>query len=292
VPVPWRLRTANLPRRSLLAPDIEPDLMSLTKLGPAMGVCGLCCVLAVPAAATAGNNASATLRGSQASMERQHSVALGEKYSFLRTRADIDRTVADGQLVPVTGNGDYELANVSFPFTLPEVRLFIERLGAEYREVCGEPLTVTSLMRPTTRQPRNASRLSVHPTGMAVDLRLPGRPECRGWLEGRLLELEAADLLDVTRERRPPHYHVALFPASYRAYVDSLVEAEQVALEAARQDSIAAAEPEARLHAPRLAAVGTPGGSSSVWLYAALATLPMMLLAAWQRRARRRNPER
>ena len=56
---------------------------------------------------------------------------------------------------------------------------------------------------------------------MAIDLRRPaGR--CRGWLESVLLSLEARGVLEATRERRPPHYHVAVYPKPYAAYVRQL----------------------------------------------------------------------
>ena len=74
------------------------------------------------------------------------------------------------------------------------------------------------------RQPRNASPRSVHPTGMALDLRVPG-PKCRGWLERVLLQLEGSGVLEVSLERRPPHYHVALFPQQYAAYVERITRA-------------------------------------------------------------------
>ncbi len=63
------------------------------------------------------------------------------------------------------------------------------------------------------------------------------RAACRSWLENTLLALERQGLLDVTRERWPPHYHAALFPVSYMAHVERLAAAEQ-----ARADSIAATE--------------------------------------------------
>ena len=116
-------------------------------------------------------------------------------------------------------DGDFRLKDVSFPVTRPEVKLFIERLSRQYRSACGEQLIVTSLTRPVANQPRNASPLSVHPTGMALDLRRPRNRACRRWIEDTLLHLESRGVLDATRERRPPHYHVALFPQEYAAYV-------------------------------------------------------------------------
>ncbi|MCC7042848.1 MAG: LysM peptidoglycan-binding domain-containing protein [Acidobacteria bacterium] len=57
---------------------------------------------------------------------------------------------------------------------------------------------------------------------MALDLRVPTQVSCRRWLESTLLALEGRRVLDVTLERNPPHYHVALFPAPYVAYVASV----------------------------------------------------------------------
>jgi len=96
----------------------------------------------------------------------------------------------------------------------------VERLGAQYRQACGEELVVTSMTRPLSEQPRNASILSVHPTGMAVDFRTSTNSVCRHWLESTLLYLETAGVLEATRERRPSHYHVAVFPDLYADYVN------------------------------------------------------------------------
>src|SRR5690606_29961851 len=87
---------------------------------------------------------------------------------------------------------------------------------------CGEKMVVTSLTRPINLQPANASEASVHPTGMAVDLRVPRDDKCRRWMETTLLSLEGTGVLDVTREYYPPHYHVAVYTKMYGNYVASL----------------------------------------------------------------------
>jgi hypothetical protein len=161
-------------------------------------------------------------------MERQHEVAVEESYSFLRTAADVKRLAASGALVPVSENADLALSGVSFPFARPEVRSFAEHFAARYREATGERLVVTSLTRPEALQPRNAHALSVHPTGMAVDLRVPAGSSQRAWFEGALADMQRQGLIDVTRERTPPHYHIAVFAERWTPF-------------AARQDSIAAA---------------------------------------------------
>lgn len=170
----------------------------------------------------AGALSGQVLSGGSASINRSYRVAQDHDYTFLRNSNQVRRFVDAGYLVRVETTRDFELKEVSFPYARPEVELFVQRLSAQYRRGCGERLVVTSLTRPLSRQPRNASDRSVHPTGMAIDLRRPQGLACRGWLERVLLQLEGSGVLDVTREQRPPHYHVALFPRQYRAYVGRL----------------------------------------------------------------------
>lgn len=164
-----------------------------------------------------------SLRGSEASVNRTHQKAHDHDFTFLTTSAQVRRFADAGYLVRVRPNLDYTLHEVSFPYARPEVATFIQRLGSQYRRACGEQLVVTSLTRPVTRQPRNASSLSVHPTGMAVDLRKSRSWTCRRWLESTLLHLEKAGVLEATRERTPSHYHVAVFPRQYGEYVAALL---------------------------------------------------------------------
>lgn len=163
-----------------------------------------------------------SLRGSLSSVDRQYRVAHDHDYTFLNSGNRVRSFVENGYLVRVPGNAHYTLANVSYPYARPEVKLFIERLAAQYRAACNERLVVTSLTRPRNAQPSNASSRSVHPTGMAVDIRRSNQRSCRAWLEGTLLQLERTGVLEATRERWPPHYHVALFPQPYTRYVASL----------------------------------------------------------------------
>lgn len=163
--------------------------------------------------------AAQSLRGSPASVDKQHRVAVEHDYSFLQSNSQVQRFASRGLLVSLGGNANYELAGVSYPFARPAVKTFVERLSQQYRAACGEPLVVTSLTRPTTKQPRNASDQSVHPAGMAVDLRISRTSKCRSWLERVLLSLETRGVLEATRERFPAHYHVAVFPNDYLAYI-------------------------------------------------------------------------
>jgi hypothetical protein len=160
-----------------------------------------------------------SLRGSPASMAQQHRVAQEHGLTFFRTEAQIREAVARGELVELPGGEDYGVADfVDLPYLHPAARLFVERTAALYRESCGEPLVVTSGVRAIEDQPWNAHELSVHPAGMAVDLRVSAEQACRAWLEDKLQTLEAMRVVNGIREFRPPHYHVAVFPEPYTAY--------------------------------------------------------------------------
>ena len=228
-----------------------------------------------------------TLNGSHSSMVHQHAVAVKLDYSFVRTAAQVNALVADSALERVTPNADLELSGVSFPYARPAVHDFIERLAAEYHAATGSPLVVTSLTRPTTLQPRNASPLSVHPAGMAVDLRIPAEGEALEWLEHELLSLEQSGVIDVTREHRPPHLHVAVFPLQYAEYAAQRppVPASSAASPAApiplRAPTVAmaAANKDGR---PSLAALA--GGSAGVLLLVAAAIGTVLMRTSRQRR--------
>ncbi|MDH3207802.1 MAG: DUF5715 family protein [Gemmatimonadota bacterium] len=164
-----------------------------------------------------------SLQGSSASLDAQNRIARQHDFTFIDTPQRVDHFASQGWLVQIRPTSAVRLDNeVSYPYARPEVELFVRRLGGQYRAACGEQLVVTSLTRPTSRQPRNASDRSVHPTGMAVDLRYSNNRNCRVWLERVLSDLERQGVLEATRERRPVHYHVAIFPRQYAAYVAAL----------------------------------------------------------------------
>lgn len=194
--------------------------------------------------ATAGQAAAQSLHGSRASLDRQNRQARAHDFTYLRNASQVRRFVGAGLLVTVRASRDVLLKDVSFPYARPEVKLFIERLGAQFRAACGEQLVVTSLTRPQSRQPWNASSRSVHPTGMALDLRRSyDHASCSAWLERVLLSLEKKGILEATEEHNPPHYHVALFPDPYADYVarltgGSVAVGDVVSYEVRRQDTL------------------------------------------------------
>ncbi|HEU4994588.1 MAG TPA: DUF5715 family protein [Gemmatimonadaceae bacterium] len=176
------------------------------------------CACALTLAGPVATAFAGDLGGSRAALRRANRVAKRNDYRFLRTASEVREWVRAERLVTVTSTENYELDEVSFPYTRPAVKLFLDRFAAQYRAATGERLVVTSLTRPLNRQPENASALSVHPAGMAVDLRIPKSAKSRRWIERTLLSLEDRTVLDVTRERHPAHYHVAVFPDEYERY--------------------------------------------------------------------------
>ncbi|HEU4564840.1 MAG TPA: DUF5715 family protein [Gemmatimonadaceae bacterium] len=154
-----------------------------------------------------------TLRGTSASVERAHRSARDRGLRFYRTGKSVRHAANDGRLVRLTASRDVRLHDVGYPYVRPATKAFVESLGARYRRACGQPLGVTSAVRPTTEQPLNGSPHSVHPAGIAVDLRKP-RGRCLTWLRKELLSLERRRIVDATEEHQPPHFHVVVYARS------------------------------------------------------------------------------
>lgn len=168
---------------------------------------------------SAGVADAASLSPTRRALLRQDAYARANGLSRLQDDRAIKEMVRRGGLRLIPGNENYEVKeDVRHPYGLPETKLFIEQISAAYHETCGEPLVVTSLVRPRNRQLQNSSPLSVHPTGMAIDLRRSWSRRCRSWISGTLLDLEAAGAIEAAREKGPPHYHVVVFPDEYRAW--------------------------------------------------------------------------
>ncbi|HSU12726.1 DUF5715 family protein [Longimicrobium sp.] len=160
-----------------------------------------------------------TLRGSRGSVERMYGQAKRQDLTFYRTGRGVRSAAAEGELVRLRGNENYRVADASYPYALATTRTFVQRLAAQYRDECGEKLVITSATRPRSVRLRNSVAESVHPSGMAVDIRKPARARCLRWLRQTLLDVEGEGVIDATEEHHPPHFHVAVFPAQYGRYV-------------------------------------------------------------------------
>ena len=158
--------------------------------------------------------AAQSLRGSHASVSLVYRRAVRGGLNFYETTSEVKRAVVRGELVRLNGNSHYRLANIGMPYVRPETKAFVLDLAADYHRACGAPLVITSATRPISRRLANSSELTVHPTGMAIDLRKPaGR--CRVWLRRKLLAAERRGAIEATEERHPPHFHVAVLRSRY-----------------------------------------------------------------------------
>ncbi|CAA0100893.1 Autolysin [Halioglobus japonicus] len=182
-----------------------------------------------------------TLKGSRASIDKQYRTAVSYGFTFVQSANALKSAISANELIHVSPDRYMDLHDVSFPYAVPGTRLFLSRLSSQYYSRCGEKLTVTSLLRPRDRQPANSVAHSVHPTGMAVDLRIPKTRKCRAWLENTLLSLEREKVVDVTRERYPPHYHVAVYAEHYETRVAKLTGKSTRSSDASQSTSYAGA---------------------------------------------------
>ena len=89
-----------------------------------------------------------SLRGSKASVDRMAKQAELHDFTHLRTGGRVEDFVEMGLLVRLTGDANYRLDEVSYPFARPETKLFVERLSRQSRSVCEDGLVVKSLTRP------------------------------------------------------------------------------------------------------------------------------------------------
>lgn len=177
-----------------------------------------------------------SLRGSLASVERMYDHAVRDGLTFYETSSAVRWAAARGELVQLRSDGGYEMHRVAFPFVRPATLTFVERLADDFDQVCREPLVVTSGVRPETRQPANSSQRSVHPTGMAVDLRRP-QGYCLTWLRRTLLDLEGQGVIEATEEHHPAHFHVAVFGPEYTQYAAAHNEPRATAMILARANT-------------------------------------------------------
>ena len=154
------------------------------------------------------------LHGSKQSVEKMYVFAVSRHMPFYLTPTNVDRAIAEGRLVPLTGDSTYELTRgVGFSYATREAKQFVLAFAPQYLASCGVPLTVTSAARPMSRQPHNSNPHSVHPTGIAVDIRRPSAGPCLTWVRGALASLEEKGFVEATEEHHPVHLHVAVLVA-------------------------------------------------------------------------------
>lgn len=166
--------------------------------------------------------------GEITSSQMQYDWATEQGLRFVRTSAMYNEAVQTGYFVRLSHPRLRVLARR--PHVLTSTARFVYTTADAYHAAgCGR-LTVTGAGRLTSERPRNGSVHSVHPAGMAVDLRVNGIGErCEAWLTTYLTEKEAAGEIDATREYKPPHFHVVVPEVEYsdRVYLTASYKQEQ-----------------------------------------------------------------
>jgi hypothetical protein len=196
-----------------LAPSFDVSSAARSSRAAVAALLGIA-IAAGPAHAQRRARFPSELRGSKSSVQKMWDFAQANHLTFYRTPRDLDDAVADGRLVPLTGDSTYELSKgVGYAYATREARQFVLSFAPQYVAACHAPLVVTSAARPATRQPRNSNEYSVHPTGIAIDLRRPPAGPCQRWIRSALAELEDEGYVEATEERRPVHLHVAVLTA-------------------------------------------------------------------------------
>src|SRR4051794_17849734 len=98
------------------------------------------------------------LRGSKESVQKMYDFAQSHALPFYLTPTNLKAAIAAGKLVQLTGDASYEVTRaVGFSYATPEAKQFVTAFAPLYLAACGTPLIVTSLARPTSRQPRNSN---------------------------------------------------------------------------------------------------------------------------------------
>jgi len=168
-------------------------------------------------------NGEAELNGSKDAVIGAFTYAKDSGYEFAATESRLIEMVEEGTLVELEETDSLRFNHVSRPYVLPVVAKFLYRLADQYYygQKCG-PLVLNGAARDLEFQATlsNGSNKSVHPTGMAVDLKSTGMSDsCHEWLEDTLLEIETARRIDSTEEHSPAHYHVVVAPHEYERWL-------------------------------------------------------------------------
>ena len=196
----------------------SPYALALAATYSALGT--LTAALLLLCSITSGSSAQ-SLRGSRRAVNKPYHYATLHDLPFSRSSRDVKRSLHEGYLLKLGASSNYVTRGVSFPYVTRTTLTFVRRLAAQYRRGCGEKLVITSAVRPESMQPSNSSEYSVHPAGIAVDLRKPTSGSCLRWLRRNLLIIEKRGDIEATEERHPAHFHVVVIPEAYKEYLAS-----------------------------------------------------------------------
>jgi hypothetical protein len=216
------MRTSSSAQPSRPARSSSRHAPVLAALGFTIGtLAALSATLLIVIGAMSSTASAQSLRGSHRAVNKPYHYATLHDLPFSRTSRDVKRRLHEGYLVRLGASPDYVTHDVSFPYVTRTTLTFVRRLAAQYHRGCGEKLVITSAVRPESMQPSNSSEYSVHPAGIAVDIRKPRNGKCLRWLRRNLLIIEKRGDIEATEEHHPAHFHVVVIPESYKEYLAS-----------------------------------------------------------------------
>lgn len=194
-------------------------------------ILAICVLVLAPLAA-----AAATLRATSESQVIQNEQADQDRLSRMEDQGMIDRYARLKLLVPVNDQRrDFYIYNVPGErrYLRPWAKLFLERLGRQYRGRFGRSLRITSMVRTADHQrtlqgynPNAAApvgeKRSAHLTGACIDISKKdmSRAQMR-WLRQVLSSLKQKGYLFAVEEFTVPNFHIMVH-RDYPQYVERL----------------------------------------------------------------------
>lgn len=149
--------------------------------------------------------------GELTTSERQFEYAKAHEIPFMDSEVEYQRNVRSGYFV-LLSHPDITIS-ARRKYVLPQTANFIYRVAHQFRKAGCNRLHINGAGRLTTERPKNGSVHSVHPVGMALDLKVINLSKnCHTILWNILHEYEAGQEADSTRELHPEHFHVVVIP--------------------------------------------------------------------------------
>jgi hypothetical protein len=147
--------------------------------------------------------------GEVSSSKQQFGYAMENQLPFMTNEADYETRIASGYFVRL--EGPFLEVHAKRPYALPSTVAFATEMSVAYNTFgCGR-LVIKDTLRLTTERPKNGSPESVHPAGMALDIRTKYIPvECADWLRTYISQKEAEGKVDGTQEWKPEHLHIVV----------------------------------------------------------------------------------
>lgn len=193
---------------------------------------------------------SSPLRGTLASLMRQDRRDRAEGLTRVMDESELEDEIRDHALVPLPLNGDLQPApHLAYDrrYTRPWTADFLRDLSQAFMHRFGEPLVITSAVRPVSYQerltyrngnaaPANGAVVSPHEYGASVDIGKKGMTSTEiAWMRGYLLPIQKAGQIDVEEEFYQACFHITV----YTDYVPAPVAHPQPEMADAQMDASA-----------------------------------------------------